>query len=407
VHLNLPFREPLLGEPGPLPPARQATELTEGWTWRPPSQTPTDPVIAAEDLAGQRGIVVAGRWSGRGDLVHEVAAGLGWPVLADPLSQARRPGPATIAHADVILRSELAGAALQPQIVLRLGEPPASRIVNEWLAATGVLEVVVAGGGRWSDPSGTAGVVLDLDPADYLGALQPQLVGVEPTESGWLDAWRAADDAAAGAIESVLAGASGSSEPGTARALVAALPEEAALVVSSSMPIRDVEWYASPRQGLRVVANRGANGIDGVISTGIGVAVGTGGPTAVLVGDLAFLHDSNGLLGVTSRRADCVIVVSDNDGGGIFSFLAQAEAVDPARFEQLFGTPHGLDLVAVASALGVEARATADVSADVKAALARGGVHVLVVRTDRSDNLELHRQINAAGVQAVEHALEP
>ncbi len=404
VHLNLPFREPLLGSPDHLPAPREPTDLTEGWVWRPPSQPPADPIIESSDLSGRRGIVVAGRWSGNGDAIHEVAAALGWPVLADPLSQGRRPVPGTIAHADAILRSTTAAEALRPEIILRLGEPPASRVVNEWLAATGALEIVVAGAGRWSDPGGTAGIVLDADPSDLLDALRGQLEGVEAVPE-WRELWASVDAAAARAIEGELAAQHSATEPALARSVMAALPDGAALVVSSSMPVRDLEWYSAPRDGVRVLANRGANGIDGVVSTAVGVAVGSDGPTAALLGDLAFLHDSNGLLGASQRAADLVIVVVDNDGGGIFSFLPQAEDVGPERFEQLFGTPHGLDLVAVARAYGVRAEATTDVARDLFAALAEGGVHVLVARTDRAENVEVHRRINDAAVAAVDAAL--
>ncbi|MEO7430110.1 MAG: thiamine pyrophosphate-dependent enzyme, partial [Acidimicrobiales bacterium] len=186
-----------------------------------------------------------------------------------------------------------------------------------------------------------------------------------------------------------------------ARALVAALPAGASLVVSSSMPIRDLEWYVRPSGPLTVHANRGANGIDGVVSTAVGVASGRDGPTALLIGDVAFLHDSNGLLGASARQIDLVVLVVDNDGGGIFSFLPQADSVGDDLFEQLYGTPHGLDLVALASAFGVAARAVDDVGPAVAEAVAAGGVHVLVVRTDRTANLDLHRRLNAAVATAV------
>jgi 2-succinyl-5-enolpyruvyl-6-hydroxy-3-cyclohexene-1-carboxylate synthase len=178
--------------------------------------------------------------------------------------------------------------------------------------------------------------------------------------------------------------------------------------VSSSMPIRDVERYARPRAGVRVLANRGANGIDGVVSTAVGVAAAIGGPTGLLIGDIAFLHDSNGLLGAAEREVDLVCVVVDNDGGGIFSFLPQARALPGDRFERLFGTPHGLDLVALASAYGAHARRLDpgdDVGAAVAEAAAKGGVRVLAVTTDRAANVEVHRRIDAAAAAAVDDAL--
>lgn len=209
------------------------------------------------------------------------------------------------------------------------------------------------------------------------------------------------------ATEVVAGGIDSGTEPGIARDLVAGVPEGGDLVVSSSMPVRDVERYAQPRHGLRVVANRGANGIDGVVSTAVGVAL-AGRPTALLIGDIAFLHDSNGLLGAAGRGVDLVVVVVDNDGGGIFSFLPQATKLPGDRFEALFGTPHGLDLVALAAAYGVEARAVeGDVGAHAAEALAKGGVHVLVAHTDRAANVEAHRRLDDAVAAAVTAALTP
>jgi 2-succinyl-5-enolpyruvyl-6-hydroxy-3-cyclohexene-1-carboxylate synthase len=193
-----------------------------------------------------------------------------------------------------------------------------------------------------------------------------------------------------------------------ARAAAAALPDGARLVVSSSMPVRDVERYARPRTGLVVAANRGANGIDGVVSTALGVALGSGAPTALLIGDLAFLHDSNGLLGAAGRSADLTCVVVDNDGGGIFSFLPQARSLPGERFEALFGTPHGLDLVAVAAAYGADARRLEpgeDAGGAVGEAVAKGGLRVLVAPTDRAANVDAHRRIDEAAAAAVDRAL--
>jgi 2-succinyl-5-enolpyruvyl-6-hydroxy-3-cyclohexene-1-carboxylate synthase len=217
----------------------------------------------------------------------------------------------------------------------------------------------------------------------------------------WLAAWREAGATARAAVDRALDDEAGATEPGVARDLVAALPAGTELVVSSSMPVRDVEWFAEPRGGVRVHANRGANGIDGVVSTAVGIAVGTRRPTVLLTGDLAFLHDSNGLLGAAARGIDLVVVVVDNDGGGIFSFLPQANVLDPVPFEVLFGTPHGLDLVALAQAYGVPARAVDTVDEAVVDALSAGGVQVLVVRTDRTANVAVHDRVLAAVAAAL------
>jgi len=180
----------------------------------------------------------------------------------------------------------------------------------------------------------------------------------------------------------------------------------------SSMPVRDVEWFAVPRTGLRVLANRGANGIDGVLSTAVGVALaapaastGSGkAATAVLLGDVAFLYDANGLLGAASRGIDLTVVVVDNDGGGIFSFLPPAGFLPADVFERLYGTPHGVDLVGLAAAHGISSRVIdrqVDLAPAVEESAALGGVHVLIVCTDRAANVAIHDDLNAAVAQAL------
>jgi 2-succinyl-5-enolpyruvyl-6-hydroxy-3-cyclohexene-1-carboxylate synthase len=152
---------------------------------------------------------------------------------------------------------------------------------------------------------------------------------------------------------------------------------------------------------VRVVANRGASGIDGVVSTALGVAAGTrGGPTFALVGDLAFLHDAGGLLAADRREVDCTIVVVDNDGGGIFSFLPQAELVAPDGFETLFATPHGIDLAQLANAYGVPVTRVERL-AELRPAIEGRGVRMVLVRTERAANVAVHREINAAVAAAV------
>jgi 2-succinyl-5-enolpyruvyl-6-hydroxy-3-cyclohexene-1-carboxylate synthase len=180
---------------------------------------------------------------------------------------------------------------------------------------------------------------------------------------------------------------------------MAGLPSGSTLVTSSSMPVRDVEWYAAPRDDVRVLANRGANGIDGVVSTAVGVALATGAPTALLIGDIAYLHDQNGLLSLGSRDVDLVVVVVDNDGGGIFSFLPQAGQVPPDRFEALFGTPHGVDPLAVAAVHGLPTATLHDL--DALPDLLTGGPRVVRVRTDRTQNVAVHRAIHEAVAAAL------
>jgi 2-succinyl-5-enolpyruvyl-6-hydroxy-3-cyclohexene-1-carboxylate synthase len=161
-----------------------------------------------------------------------------------------------------------------------------------------------------------------------------------------------------------------------------------------------VEWYGGTAGGARVLANRGANGIDGVVSTAVGVALSArrgGGPTVALVGDVAFLHDANALIGVAGRGIDLTVVVVDNDGGGIFSFLPQAGSLVPERFERLFGTPHGVELATLAAAHGlmtVEPSGAAEVGPAVSASVAAGGVRLVRVTTDRAANVAIHDEIH-------------
>jgi 2-succinyl-5-enolpyruvyl-6-hydroxy-3-cyclohexene-1-carboxylate synthase len=406
VHLNLPFREPLVGNAGPLPPGRGDRPWVTGTSAPVTAAAPADEVpVGLRQLAGRRGVIVAGAAPFDGPALHRLAAALGWPVLAEPRSPAWIPAATGIVHLDAILRVPRAADGLRPEAILRVGAPGASRVVNDWLAASGADEVVV-GAAAWSDPAATAATVIDGSPAGALAALGSAASG--PIPGAWLERWVAASAAAATAVAEALARESTPNEPAIARDVVAALPDGARLVVASSMPIRDVERYAAPRDGLAVLANRGANGIDGTVSTAVGVAVGSAAPTALLVGDVAFLHDSNGLLRAAGRGIDLVCVIVDNDGGGIFSFLPQARALPTERFETLFGTPHGLDLVALAAAYGVDARALERddaTGAAVGEAIAKGGVHVLVARTDRAANLELHGRVDDAVAAAVDAAL--
>ncbi len=210
-------------------------------------------------------------------------------------------------------------------------------------------------------------------------------------------AWTERSAQAERAIAKALAAEAQLSEPGVARAVADNLPDGARLVVASSMPVRDLEWFGGPMAIAH--ANRGANGIDGVLSTALGLAIG-GTTTVALVGDIAFLHDSGALTALARREADLRIVVVDNDGGGIFSFLPQASALPTARFEELFGTPHGSDLVAVARAHGLDATTVAS-SAELGDRLGVAGPTVTRVATDRASNVTIHDGINAAVADAI------
>ena len=402
VHLNLPFRDPLVGDPGPLSEGRP-----DGAPWHrplpgPPTLTGAQLDVLVAALDEQRGVIVAGHGAGDPAAVHALAQAAGWPVLADARSGCRTPDEATVAAFHDLLGHPAFAADHTPTVVLRLGRPPASAALTRWLAGSGARQVQVDAAATWTDPEHTAALVVTADPTALCTGLTGRLQGAAGTP--WAARWSRAEARAQAAIAATLDAHAEPTEPQVAREVVAALPAGGSLVVSSSMPVRDVEYYALPRTGVQVIANRGANGIDGVVSTAAGVALGSGRPTALLIGDIAFLHDTNGLLGLAGRGADLTIVVVDNDGGGIFSFLPQARSVPPERFELLFGTPHGVDPLAVAEAHrigGVEVKAAADVGPTVAASLAEGGVRVVRVRTDRAANVALHQEVSDAVAAAL------
>ena len=408
VHLNLPFREPLVGEPRPAPEGRPGGAP---WHIRIPARGAIDQT-SCRDLAGRlrgrRGVLVAGAGIDDPSGVLELAEVLEWPVVADPRSGCRVPHPCVIAHADALVR--VGGPQLAAEVLVRLGSGPASKELARWARDLDAFEVLIDTDGSWLDPDRRVAEAVAAAPGETCRQLAGELRAAadeQVGETGWLGAWRAADAAAESAIAAELAGCEGPTEPGAARAVVAAVPDGGALVVSSSMPVRDVEWFSAARSGLTVHANRGANGIDGVVSTAVGVALG-GAPTALLIGDVALLHDGNGLIGLADRAVDLCVVVVDNDGGGIFSFLPQASTLGPERFEQLFGTPHGVDLPTVAHAHGLPVMEALDdeaVGAAVTAALSAGGVHLVVTRTDRAANLVLHDRLHAATAAEVGAAL--
>jgi 2-succinyl-5-enolpyruvyl-6-hydroxy-3-cyclohexene-1-carboxylate synthase len=406
VHLDLAFREPLVGTAGELPPGRPTGVAWHGAAGAGATLSDLDAGALADAVRGRRGVVVAGGGIDNPDAVHALAARLRWPVLADPRSGCRTPRPATVSHADELLRCEELAGRLRPEVVLRLGSPPASKVLGRWLARSGAWQLGITAHGARFDPDGTLASLLVAEPGAFCARLLGELGSAPGTGApdGWYEAWTAADAEAASAIREVLAGHAEPTEPAVARDVVAAVPVGGHLMVSSSMPVRDVEWFAAPREGITVHANRGANGIDGVVATGLGVALGTGAPTAVLVGDIAFLYDASALAAVTRRAVDVVVVVIDNDGGGIFSFLPQAGALDGELFEQLFGTPHGTDLAGLAAAFGCTARRLdrqVEVGPAVAAALAFGGAHVLLVGTDRGKNVAVHDEVHAAVADAL------
>jgi len=396
VHLNLPFREPLV--PTGAPPL-DAPGRAGGAPWIRTSALRREP--AAADVARlaalvhthPRGVLVAG-WGAEIDpaVAERFARSAGWPVIADPLSQLRTGAHAVSAY-EAMLRVEAFARTHRPDLVVRVGAPVTSKVANAWL--DDVPTVLVDPDDVWLDPRHVACERVRADGAALLAALT-QAGSPEPPGGSWLAQWRDAERKARRALDLVMDGDI-ACEGRIARDVAAAVPGGGALVVASSLPVRALEWCMAPRPGLRVLANRGANGIDGFVSTALGVASAHSGPVVALCGDLCLLHDTNGLLGGGSSPPVTFVAV-DNGGGGIFSYLPQHEL---AEFETLFATPQSVDLVAVARAHGMTAERVELGAVRERVEEGADTARVLVVPVDRDAAFEQH----ARGWRAVATAL--
>jgi 2-succinyl-5-enolpyruvyl-6-hydroxy-3-cyclohexene-1-carboxylate synthase len=396
VHLNFPLREPLvLDRPLPLPDDdtgragdRPYVTVDSGTPGAPSGGSPPSGRI----------VIVAGadRDPASARELARFAARTRIPLLADPLSGARR-GEAAVAHYDLLLRHPGFAAAHQPQFVIRTGDLPTSKPLRAWLAGLETAQIAFDPDGAWHDPDAVVGMRIR---APYRALLGDQELR---TDGDWFASWCAADEAVAGAIERTLGDEL--SEPLVARSLGKWLAPNATLFVASSMPVRDVEeFFAAREQGPRVMSNRGANGIDGTVSSAFGAlaAAADEGPVVLLIGDVALAHDIGGLLAASRLRLALTIVLLNNDGGGIFHFLPVAGEAD--AFEEHVATPHGLDFSRAASLYGcafVRAETVDALRSAVETSLAGNATTIIEVRTDREQNLALHRRVADAALAAL------
>jgi 2-succinyl-5-enolpyruvyl-6-hydroxy-3-cyclohexene-1-carboxylate synthase len=371
VHLNFPLRDPLAPEPEPLPAGdwagrpdgRPWTELRE----HAPGPHADDVHRLAERIAAEpRGAIVCGpTGEDVADAAARLAAATGWPLLAEPTSGLRC-GPHdrthVVAHYDVLLRVERFAADHGPGLVLRVGDMPTSKPLRAWCG--GAQQVVIDPHAAWHEPTRTAELLLRSAAAPTLDALAAAVeVRAPAADADWLAGWREADTA----VPRALAEAPEGLEPKILAALEPDLPDGALIWLSSSMPVRDVEaCFPQSAKRLRFLSNRGANGIDGVVSSAAGAARATGAPTWLLTGELALLHDVGGLFAARRAGIDLRVICIDNGGGGIFDFLPVAQHADPRLYEEHIATPAFPD----------ELRPL-----------------VTTIRTDRAANVELHRRL--------------
>lgn len=399
VHLNCPIEEPLVpsGEVALEPSARPLDPPVE----EAPSLGAADEERLGAEVEGARGVVVVGgTWPVEpvGDL--SCLARLGWPVLAEPISGLRRPGDA-LAAGQALIGDPGWTEAHPPEVVLQLGATPTTRATQAFVA--GAARLLVADRTHPNpDPERRATWRLRADLPAVLAALERLVEERSPAPEGWRATWAEADARARRALDRAMDGWDEPFEPRVARDVAAWVPQGGTLFVGNSLPIRDLDLTMAPRTGLRVVANRGASGIDGLVSTAIGLAA-AGRPVVGLLGDLSFVHDAGALLWNGPRRGpDLVLVVLANGGGEIFSLLAH-EALP--EHEALFRTSHGLDLGAVCAAAGVgheRVEAAGELLPALDRAADAGGLRVVEVAIDAA----LGRERRAALRRSVAEALE-
>jgi 2-succinyl-5-enolpyruvyl-6-hydroxy-3-cyclohexene-1-carboxylate synthase len=384
VHLDLAFREPLVPsalDDGPLPGRPDDAP----WAAFAPS-APSEPAVLP---LGPRTVVIAG--DDAGPPLRMLAQDADWPLLAEPSSGSR-----TGRHPIGAYRMLLDHPPLADRIerVVVGGHPTLSRPVSRLLARDDV-ELVVVARGDYPDPGLRASRVVARATVD--GADDPS----------WFAEWRTADTIAGAAIAGVLASEPGLTPYAVARAVSESVPAGGLLFVGSSSPIRDLDLMAvSPIPGQRryVMANRGLSGIDGAVSTAIGAALGRGSTKAVAyLGDLTFLHDSNGLvIGPVEPRPDLTIVVASDDGGSIFALLEPGADAYSGSFERLFATPTGVEIGRLCSAVGVDhVEVTTEEALRRELELAASGIRVVEVRIDRHDRRALDGRLRAAVSEAL------
>jgi 2-succinyl-5-enolpyruvyl-6-hydroxy-3-cyclohexene-1-carboxylate synthase len=408
VHLNFPFREPLVPLPadeGQSDSARPGHAPFTAFTFG--LRRADESVISglAAELAGlERGLIVCGPQDDPAfpDAVALLSASLGYPILADPLSQVRC-GPHdrtnVIGSYDAFLRDESLADWLAPQVVLRFGAVPTSKPVVQYLAKhANARQLLIDGENVWRDPALIISEAINADARLFcedvahrigsLGEVRPQT---------WLGSWHALEQGARSAIDQQLATFDDMFEGGVFAELAGLLPDGATIYASSSMPVRDLDtFFAGNGRRLRFLANRGANGIDGVVSSALGASAASeiGAPLILVIGDLALYHDMNGLLAAKLHHLNATIVLINNDGGGIFSFLPQAAY--PEHFEQLFGTPHGLDFRKAAALYDASYTCVADWDS-FRQAVMQGvngsGLNIVEVQTNRERNVQQHRAV--------------
>lgn len=412
VHLNFPLREPL------IPDLDQAKE------YRQNKRTPSVLIdsgerslsasqieaVATTLSKAKQGIIICGELPHpeMKEVIVALAKKLAFPVLADPLSQLRSGShdKAVIIDAyDTFLRDETAKAAFRPEVILRFGSMPVSKPLLLFMKKQKqAITLVVDGGAGWREPAGLATNMIYSEEKDFCLRIAESITSSPDDE--WLRLWQTVNGATKDALASVRDEAELSE--GKLFALLAdMMPLESTLFVGNSMPIRDLDtFFLNNGKGIQTIANRGANGIDGVVSTALGVST-VSKNTVLAIGDLSFFHDMNGLLAAKLQKQNITILLVNNDGGGIFSFLPQAN--EREHFETLFGTPHGLDFSHTAQLYGGKYNKVQNWDEFEKVfteSFEIQGLKIIEVPTERESNLQKHRNLWSFVSQEIKMVLD-
>ena len=441
VHLNFPLREPLTPAPiahHPLPPL--AERDTTAWLGRPDNAPyitvhNTEQSVLAKAVVAHlaeliqnatSGLIIVGPQENTSLLepLVRVAQLAGYPILADPLSQMRSTNEDYQSHVltsyDAFLRIDTFVEKMQPDLILRFGAMPTAKPVLTYLKRYPLCPLIVIDSNEdWQEPTQLATELIHTDPIALCEALvgtdvsrpsrhdtaQEGVLKQTRTETEtWLSTWQKADIYTRGALQAAIQDFTEPFEGRVMTELAQLLPKDALLYAGNSMPVRDLDTFFWGSNTLCVMGNRGANGIDGIVSSALGASAVNNGPNVLVIGDLSFFHDMNGLLAAKLHKLDLTIIVVNNDGGGIFSFLPQADY--PEHFEQLFGTPLGLDYSYTASLYNGHYQRVTDwqeFRIAVERGMQNGGLHIVEVMTERESNVRMHRQL----WRSVEHALAP
>ena len=405
VHLNLMFREPLIPAPGedeaPAGPERWQ-DASEPYT----RYATTEPTVNDAEIGAlwerlrpvERGLVVAGRLAtpAQGEAVEKFALSLGWPLLPDVGSQVRLGGDRrNVAFYDVLLADAAFVEAHAPEAVLHFGGRALSKRLEGFVARHRPDPYVVVREHPYRlDPGHLVTHSVESDVEHFCAALD-RAASERPSASdaSWTSGWRAASGKVESVLDRALGGGDGLDEPLVARLVSREVAEGHGLVVASSMPIRDLDAFAAvDGAGVPVAANRGASGIDGTVATAAGFARGIGGPVTLLIGDLALLHDLNSL--AMLRGLPVTVVVLNNDGGGIFSFLPVSD--HKPFFEPFFGTPQGMGFEGAAAMFGLRyenPETPEEFLAAYRAARWANSPSLIEVGTDRNENVAVHRRL--------------